>query len=102
MAKITGIDHLAIESSSLKELRRFFVNILGMKVYKDYGDEVFFKIGSQLFAIFKSKSKKAKLNHIAFKSDNPKKLKSKLKKLGYKLHKWDIIHGPKGVRIQVV
>ena len=102
MPKSTGIDHIVIESSNIKELKKFFVNVLGLKSYKDYDDEIFLRCGKQLLAIFKSKSKQAKLNHIAFKVDNFKNMKSKFKKLGYKLDKWDSFTSPGGIRVQIV
>lgn len=102
MAKATGIDHVVIETSNMKKLKKFLVDVLGLKLYKDYSDEIFLKCGKQLFAIFKSKSKKVKLNHIAFKVKNLNKMKTKLKKLGYKLDKWDSFRGPHGIRVQVV
>ena len=102
MPKSTGIDHIVIESSNTKELKKFFIEVLGLKPHKDYDDEIFLRCGKQLLAIFKSKSKTTKLNHIAFKVDNFKKMKSKFKKLGYKLDKWDSFKGPGGIRVQVV
>lgn len=102
MPKSTGIDHVVFETSNTKELKRFFINVLGLKEYKNYGDEIFLKTGKQLLAIFKSKNKLVKLNHIAFKVDNFKKMKLKLKKLGYKLDKWDCFYGPGKIRVQVV
>ena len=102
MPKATGIDHIVVETSNIKELKKFFIDVLGLKSYKDYGDEIFLKCGKQLFVIFKSKSKQAKLNHIAFKVDDFNKMKTKLKKLGYKLNKWDLFYGPGGIRVQVV
>lgn len=102
MPKAIGIDHIVVETLNIKELKKFFIAVLGLKPYKDYSDEIFLKCGSQLFAIFKSKSKKAKLNHIAFKVNNLKKMKTKLKKLGYKLDKWNSFKGLFGIRVQVV
>ena len=101
MPKSTGIDHVVLETSNTKELKKFFINVLGLKSYKDYGDEIFLKCGKQKLAIFKSKSKTTKLNHIAFKVTNLNKMKAKLKKLGYKLDKWDSFRGPGGIRVQM-
>lgn len=102
MSYATGIDHVVIETSDTKRLKKFFIDVLGLKSYKDYSDEIFLKCGKQLFAIFKSKNKKVNLNHIAFKVTNLNKMKTKLKKLGYKLDKWDSFRGPFGIRVQVV
>ena len=102
MPKSTGIDHIVVETSNIKELKKFFTDVLSLKPYKDYGDEIFLGCGKQKLAIFKSTSKSTKLNHIAFKVDDLKKMKLKLKKLGYKLDRWDSFYGPGGIRVQVV
>jgi len=102
MPRATGIDHIVVETSNTKKLKKFFIDTLGLKPYKDYSNEIFLSCGKQKLAIFKSRSKLTKLNHIAFRVDNIKKMKLKLKKLGYKLDKWDSFRGPDGIRVQVV
>ena len=102
MTKATGIDHIAIDFSDIKAAKEFFIEALGLKLYKDYGDEIFLNVGRQKLALFQGKNKTRTLNHVAFKVDNYKAVKKRLKKLGYKIYDNDLIDGPGGITVQLV
>lgn len=102
MPKATGIDHIAICFSDMDEAKRFFLDGLGLTPDQDYDDEFFMKIGNQTIAVFRGENKEQTINHLALVVDDFEGVKERLKKLGYKIYKEDMVDGPNGIRIQLV
>lgn len=102
MAKVIGLDHIAVYISHMEEGKRFFMEGLGMEEEGDYGDEYFMKAGKQIFALFQGNNTTQTVNHIALNVDDKEGIKMRLEELGYKIYKGDMVDGPDGIRIQLV
>lgn len=93
--KIEGIDAVVLIVKDLEKQKKFYRDIMGFQIDADYGNEVFFKVGNQKFAIFakgahpegdeRLKGAEKGLSHLEFrvKKKNLEKIQKKLKEKGF-------------------
>lgn len=103
MVKLSGIDHLAVYSNDLGAVEKFFRNAFGLKPSGKYKDEIFFTLGEQTLAFFKSKDKITKhtISHIALKVDDARKCLLAAKRAGARVVDEDSFVF-EGLRMQLV
>ena len=70
MIQATGIDHLVLHVTDVQRAKKFYTDILGMKVYRENDRQVFLHAGQQGVALFKKQGEPAlttgnDLNHLA-------------------------------------
>jgi catechol 2,3-dioxygenase-like lactoylglutathione lyase family enzyme len=70
MIQATGIDHLVLHVTDVQRAKKFYTEILGMKVYRENDRQVFLHAGQQGVALFKKQgelplSTGNDLNHLA-------------------------------------
>jgi catechol 2,3-dioxygenase-like lactoylglutathione lyase family enzyme len=69
MIETSGIDHVVLHVKDPQQSKKFYTEILGMKVYRDFPDQVFMHAGVQGIALFKKDavalSAGRDLNHLA-------------------------------------
>ena len=70
MIQATGIDHLVLHVTDVQRAKKFYTDILGMKVYRENDRQVFLHAGQQGVALFKKQSETPlstgnDLNHLA-------------------------------------
>ena len=52
MIQATGIDHLVLHVTDVQRAKRFYTEVLGMKVYRESDRQVFLHAGQQGVALF--------------------------------------------------
>jgi len=70
MIQATGIDHLVLHVTDVQRAKRFYTEVLGMKVYRENDRQVFLHAGQQGVALFKKQGEPPlatgnDLNHLA-------------------------------------
>jgi catechol 2,3-dioxygenase-like lactoylglutathione lyase family enzyme len=70
MIQATGIDHLVLHVTDVQRAKKFYTEILGMKVYRENDRQVFLHAGQQGVALFKKQGEPPlttgnDLNHLA-------------------------------------
>ena len=70
MAQATGIDHIVLHVSDVERAKTFYVDVLGMEVYRQNERQVFLHAGGQGVALFKKQGGAPlttgnDLNHLA-------------------------------------
>ena len=70
MIQATGIDHLVLHVTDVQRAKKFYTDILGMKVYRENDRQVFLHAGQQGVALFKKQGETPlttgnDLNHLA-------------------------------------
>ena len=70
MIQATGIDHLVLHVTDVQRAKKFYTEILGMKVYRENDRQVFLHAGQQGVALFKKQGEPLlatgnDLNHLA-------------------------------------
>ena len=70
MIQATGIDHLVLHVTDVQRAKRFYTEVLGMKVYRENDRQVFLHAGQQGVALFKKQgaiplTTGNDLNHLA-------------------------------------
>ena len=66
----TGIDHLVLHVSDVSRAKKFYIDVLGMSVYRENDRQVFLHAGQQGVALFKKEGDSPlttgnDLNHLA-------------------------------------
>jgi catechol 2,3-dioxygenase-like lactoylglutathione lyase family enzyme len=70
MIQATGIDHLVLHVTDVQRAKRFYTEVLGMKVYRENDRQVFLHAGQQGVALFNKQGEPPlatgnDLNHLA-------------------------------------
>ena len=70
MIQATGIDHLVLHVTDVQRAKKFYTEILGMKVYRENDRQVFLHAGQQGVALFTKQGEPPlstgnDLNHLA-------------------------------------
>ena len=70
MIQATGIDHLVLHVSDVSRAKKFYIDVLGMSVYRENDHQVFLHAGQQGVALFKKEGDSPlttgnDLNHLA-------------------------------------
>jgi catechol 2,3-dioxygenase-like lactoylglutathione lyase family enzyme len=69
MIETSGIDHVVLHVKNPQQSKKFYTEILGMTVYRDFPDQVFMHAGAQGIALFKKAddgpAAGGDLNHLA-------------------------------------
>ena len=70
MIQATGIDHLVLHVSDVSRAKKFYIDVLGMSVYRENDRQVFLHAGQQGVALFKKEGDSPlttgnDLNHLA-------------------------------------
>ena len=70
MIEATGIDHIVLHVTDVERARKFYADVLGMKVYRHNDRQVFLHAGQQGVALFKKQGDVPlttgnDLNHLA-------------------------------------
>ena len=89
MIQATGIDHLVLHVSDVSRAKKFYIDVLGMSVYRENDCQVFLHAGQQGVALFKKEGDYPlttgnDLNHLALNvaSGTYEALKADLEKHG--------------------
>jgi catechol 2,3-dioxygenase-like lactoylglutathione lyase family enzyme len=89
MIQATGIDHLELHVSDVSRAKKFYIDVLGMSVYRENDRQVFLHAGQQGVALFKKEGDSPlttgnDLNHLALNvaSGTYEALKADLEKHG--------------------
>lgn len=89
MIQATGIDHLVLHVSDVSRAKKFYIDVLGMSVYRENDRQVFLHAGQQGVALFKKEGDSPlttgnDLNHLALNvaSGTYEALKADLEKHG--------------------
>jgi catechol 2,3-dioxygenase-like lactoylglutathione lyase family enzyme len=89
MIQTTGVDHVVLHVSDVGRSKAFYVDILGMVVYREDDGQVFMHAGQQGVALFKKQGGTPlaagnDLNHLALNvaAGNYETLKAELEKAG--------------------
>jgi catechol 2,3-dioxygenase-like lactoylglutathione lyase family enzyme len=89
MIQATGIDHLVLHVSDVSRAKKFYIDVLGMSVYRENDRQVFLHAGRQGVALFKKEGDSPlttgnDLNHLALNvaSGTYEALKADLEKHG--------------------
>src|SRR6266571_7338000 len=89
MIQATGIDHLVLHVTDVQRAKKFYTDILGMKVYRENDRQVFLHAGQQGVALFKKRDEAPlttgnDLNHLALRvmTGTYEALKGELEKHG--------------------
>jgi catechol 2,3-dioxygenase-like lactoylglutathione lyase family enzyme len=89
MIQATGIDHLVLHVSDVSRAKKFYIDVLGMSVYRENDRQVFLHAGQQGVALFKKEgdcplTTGNDLNHLALNvaSGTYEALKADLEKHG--------------------
>jgi len=89
MIQATGIDHLVLHVSDVSRAKKFYIDVLGMSVYRENDRQVFLHAGQQGVALFKKEGDSplttgSDLNHLALNvaSGTYEALKADLEKHG--------------------
>jgi len=93
MIQATGIDHIVLHVDDVARARAFYVDVLGMTVYREDDRQVFLHAGPQGVALFRKPGERAMtaggdLNHLALRvtSGTYESLKADLEKHGVTVH----------------
>ena len=67
MIEASGIDHVVLHVRDPQQSKRFYTEVLGMTVYREFPDQVFMHAGGQGVALFRREGAAAggDLNHLA-------------------------------------
>ena len=69
MIETSGIDHVVLHVKDPQRSKKFYTEVLGMTVYRDFPDQVFMHAGGQGVALFQREGDSATaggdLNHLA-------------------------------------
>ena len=69
MIETSGIDHVVLHVTDPQQSKKFYTEILGMTVYRDFPDQVFMHAGGQGLALFRkhgvAPAAGGDLNHLA-------------------------------------
>jgi catechol 2,3-dioxygenase-like lactoylglutathione lyase family enzyme len=67
--QVTGLDHVVLHVKDLERSKRFYVDLLGLEIYRDRETQCFVKAGDQIVALFERKDGEIHpgqgLDHIA-------------------------------------
>jgi catechol 2,3-dioxygenase-like lactoylglutathione lyase family enzyme len=103
----TGLDHVALNVSSVPKSRDFYIKHLGLKVIRDGGEDNCFLCGGDDFFLTLFKGERPGLNHYcyAIKGYDADRVEEKLKAAGLKPRREDnrvYFPDPDGIEVQVV
>lgn len=70
MIQASGIDHIVLHCKDVERAKKFYINVLGMTVYREGGGQVFMHAGAQGVALFENGNAATAgaatdLNHLA-------------------------------------
>src|SRR6478672_7864326 len=102
----TGLDHVALNVSSVPKSRDFYIKHLGLKVIRDGGEDNCFLGGGDAFFLTLFKGDRPGLNHYcyAIKGYDADRVEEKLKAAGLKPRREDnrvYFPDPDGIEVQV-
>jgi catechol 2,3-dioxygenase-like lactoylglutathione lyase family enzyme len=102
----TGLDHVALNVSSVPRSRDFYIKHLGLKVFRDGGEDNCFLGSGDGFFLTLFKGDKPGLNHYcyAIRGYSADQAEEKLKAAGLKPHREDnrvYFPDPDGIEVQV-
>lgn len=88
---IKGIHHISMKCGTKKDFDRavsFYVDILGMSVYREWSEGVMIDTGNGFIEIFcngKGELTKGAIRHVAFLTDHVDELSNRIKTAGYEV-----------------